>query len=274
MPRPVTITMTRYAEDDELLRRVIAHAVTQEGVSGEVLFVDQSANGTIKESDFAGKALDFRLLRKRLPGLSAARNLALAEARHPLILFLDADALAAPGWAVALAKALEQDKVAIAGSRIEPGWPFDPPAYTRARVLRDQYSMLELGEDTMEVGRVVGAGFGIDTAKLPVGFVFDEALGRRDGRLFGGEESDFCYRACELGLKVVYAGTAQVTHLVPPERLRLGWILKRMIYAGYGRARQGGAPNPSAPPNWADWLFIPLYLPPYALGWLWGKFAR
>ncbi len=274
LPRPVTITLTRFAESDALVRKTIAHALAQQRVDGEVLFIDQKPASAVSEADFAVGSLTLNIVRRGLAGLSAARNLALAEAAHDLVLYLDADALADPEWAAGLAEALEQPTVAVAGCRIEPGWPADPPIYARAQVLRDQYSLLELGEGTFPLGRVVGAGFGVDRSKLPPGLVFDDRLGRRDGRLFGGEESDFCRRVRDIGLEVLYVGSARVEHLVPPERLRLGWVIKRMIYAGHGRALQGGAPSPSSRPNIADWLFLPLYFPPYALGWLWGKLSR
>ncbi len=110
--------------------------------------------------------------------------------------------------------------------------------------------------------------------RLPADFRFDEGLGRREGRLFGGEESDFARRVRALGLAVVYVGAAEVTHLIEPERTRLPWILKRLVYAGHGRALAGGTPEPGGKARLADWLLLPLYLPPYALGWLWGKLSR
>jgi hypothetical protein len=161
----------------------------------------------------------------------------------------------------------------VAGSRIVPRWPATPPFFARASVLRDQFSLLDLGPDTRSYHRVVGAGFGVDMAKLPADFRFDETLGRREGLLFSGEESDFCARARAHGLRLVYVGSACVTHCIGPERARLGWILKRMLYAGHGRARIGGAPAPSGRRTPEDWLLLPMYLPPYLLGWLWGKLA-
>lgn len=274
MGRPVTICITRYAESDALLVRSLSAAVAQEGVHGEVLFFDQAPNSALSGDDVPPGNLPLRIIAGPCAGLSDARNKGLEQGAGGLVLFLDADAIAEPDWAARLAEALEQDKVAVVGSQIVPGWPRKPPFFTGARVLRDQYSMLELGDETKPVGRVVGAGFGVDTAKLPAGFCFDEALGRRDGRLFGGEETDFCSRARELGLEVLYVGGASVTHLVDEERLAIGWVMQRMVYAGFGRAMQGGAPNPSASPQAIDWLLLPFYLPPYALGWLWGKFAR
>ena len=272
--RSVTITLTRYAEPDELVSQAIAGALLQEGVTGEILFFDQNTSSTLSEADFEPGNLKLKVVRGSMRSLSDARNAAIDQAAHDTILFLDSDAVPETGWAKAMADTLANPKCAVAGSRIEPGWPARPPAFAKARALLDQYSLLDLGQEMRVVNKVVGAGFGMDRGKLSKGFKFDPELGRRDGRLFGGEETDFCKRAQALGLEVHYCGEAAVTHLIQPERMSWSWIARRMVYAGYGRAQQGGAPSPSRALELADYLFMPFYLPPYAAGWIWGKFAR
>ena len=269
----VTITMTRYAEPDSLLRQVLEHALRQQGVEGEVLLVEQRTDRPFDGAGLPQGPLAFRMIERRLPGLSAARNVALEEARHDLVLFLDADALAAPDWAAAMAAALQEDGVAVVGSRIVPRWTGREPLIARARVVRDQFSLLELGPERFPYPRAVGAGFGVNRARTGA-LRFDPRLGRREGKLFSGEESEFCHRVTEAGLGIVYQGGAVVEHVIAPERMRLGWVLKRLLYAGQSRARVGGAPSPSRSPGLVDWLTLPITLPPYALGWLWGKLAR
>lgn len=271
----VTITLTRYAEPDELVARAIRRALAQVAVRGEVLFIEQNTESPLYPAESGISNLSFRMIACKLRGLSDARNLALEEARYPLVLYLDADAMAELDWAARLVEVLEtDDKVAIAGSRIVPCWPGNAPVWARAQVVLDQYSMLDLGTETKSWHRVVGAAFGTDMAKLGPTMRFDTALGRRDGKLFGGEESDFCARAIERGYEVRYVGGACVTHEVAEERTRLGWVVRRMYYAGFGRATIGGAPAPSRKPGLADCLALPLTLPPYVLGWMRGKFGR
>jgi hypothetical protein len=267
----VTIAITRFAEPDKLIRESLCHAIAQQGVRGEVLYIEQNPASGFGESDLPEGDLAVRFIRRRLRGLSEARNVALDEARSVLVLFLDADAMAESCWARELAQALSMPGCAIVGSKVTPLWPGREPFFTRAGVLRDQYSLLDLGDGTQPYHRVVGAGFGLNMSRLPPRFRFDPALGRRQGLLFGGEESDVCRRASALGLEVLYVGSARVGHVIGPERCRWGWILKRMVFAGHGRARVGGAPAPSASPQFHDWLLMPVYLPFYVAGWLWGK---
>ena len=267
----LTLTVTRYAEPNDLVARVLRHLAAQEGASGEILFIDQSDDDQLREAEFTNGRWTCRIIRRHMAGLSAARNLSLAEAAHDHVLFCDADALAAPDWAARLAEALGDPAVAIAGSRILPKWSGRPPLLAASRVVRDQFSLFDLGAGTVPSHRVVGAGFGVDRAKASEEMYFDEQLGRRDGRLFGGEESDLCLRVLKAGWEVVYVGGAVIHHVIPPDRRRAGWILKRLFYAGYGRSQVGGAPSPSRRPGLADWLLLPITLPPYALGWLAGK---
>lgn len=268
---PITITLTRYAEPDELVARAIRHALDQQGVTGEVLFIEQAVDAPLDAAPFQDGNLAFRMIARKLGGLSEARNLALNEARHPLVLYLDADAMARPDWAARLVRVFSQEQgVAIVGSRILPGWPGKPPLWAKARVVSDQYSMLDLGPETKPWHRVVGAAFGLDMDKLGDRMRFDPTLGRRKGKLFSGEESEFCARAAKQGHAIRYVGSAVVRHEVPEERTRLVWIVKRLYYAGLGRADVGGPPVPSRRPGLADWLTMPLTFPPYALGWVRG----
>lgn len=267
----VTLTVTRLGEPDEMLRETLAALAAQEGVSGEILLIEQKPDSAVSADAFTNDRWRCRIIHQRMPGLSAARNLSLAEARHDHVLFCDADAVAHPGWAASMSAALAEPAVAVVGSRILPRWTRRPPLLARSRVVRDQFSLYDLGTEPRDVPRVVGAGFGLDRSKFSTEMRFDEALGRRDGRLFGGEESDLCARVTAAGGRVVYVGSAVVDHVIQPERHRVRWIMKRLFYAGLGRSQAGGAPSPSQKPGLWDWLLLPAILPPYALGWARGR---
>lgn len=273
MSDQVTLTVTRLGEPDEMLRETLAALAAQAGVSGEILLIEQDPGSRLSADAFSNERWQCRIIQRRLPGLSAARNLSLAEARHDRVLFCDADAVARPGWAAAMGAALADPGAAVVGSRIVPRWTRRPPLLARSRVVRDQFSLFDLGSERRDVPRVVGAGFGLDRSKHPAEMRFDEALGRREGRLFGGEESDLCARVAAAGGRVVYVGAAVIDHVIQPERHRTSWIMKRLFYAGLGRSQAGGTPSPSQKPGLWDWLLLPAILPPYALGWAWGRWA-
>lgn len=268
--RSATITLTRYREPDWLVDEALDSLAGQRDAIGEVVFLDQ-----LWQEDYAKAveerstaALTFRCVPCEPNGLSYARNRGLELADNDIVLFIDPDAVADVDWAAGLTAALNEPGVAIAGSRILPRWRGTPPILARSKVVLDQYSLLDWGEETIPANRVVGAGFGLNKRRVGRNGYFDTEFGRRDGKLFGGEESELCSRVTASGGQIVYTGEALVHHQILPERLRWSWVYRRLYYAGIDRGRQGGMPDPSKRPGLADWLLLPLILPPYLAGYL------
>mgnify|MGYP001827054842 FL=1 len=271
-----TITLTRYREPDELLFATLRGLTIQKDVDADVLFLDQNpgaaAEAFCHELDSGHIRFDYR--RAQLRGISHARNLAIENCTTPTLLFIDADAIAEPDWASNLVRTLLPDGTGVAGGRILPEWHKRPLLMARAHIVYEQYSMLDHGNDLIPVSRVVGASFGINIEHLGREARFDEDLGRQNGILLGGEESELCARAVEAGLGVMYQGKAVVRHQVLPERIRYSWIFRRLYYAGVTRALRGGAPSPAHRMTAWDYVFMPLVLIPYALGYRKGISMR
>lgn len=274
----VTITFTRYNEPDWLVDECLDALARQEGVAGEVLFLDQAWRAdyaaAVEARSKPNPNLIFRCLPCEAKRVTAARNQGLTLARHPHVLIIDPDVVADPDWAAEIVRALHEEGVTIAGSRILPRWRGAMPLLARARVVLDQYSMLDWGEETLPAPRIVSAGMGINRERPGGDLLFNEDMGRQAGRLFSGAESELCARVRAAGGRVVYAGRSVVHHQVLEERLTWRWPLKRLYYAGYSRAAVGGAPKPSRAPGFWDWALLPIILPPYAAGWLASRFAR
>jgi GT2 family glycosyltransferase len=264
----VTITLTRYAEPDWLVMETLESLTRQEGVSGEVLFLDQNHESEIDFDRLENANLEFKRICIPAKSLSYARNYAIEHAENDLILYIDSDAIAEPDWAKFMAEALGRRGVAIVGGRILLKWHKTPLWITRARVVHEQYSSLDLGRETREFPKVVGASFGINRALLGNDAYFNEELGRRPGLLLGGEETDLCTRARKRSLGVLYQGKALVHHQVLPERIKYSWIFRRMYYAGKGRASAGGMPSATHEMCIWDYLVLPIVIPFYAAGYL------
>lgn len=269
----VTITLTRFNEPDWLLDEALTSLAKQSGVCAEVLVLDQTPSDAIAArcAELQSSMVRFRYETIPARGLSFARNQAIEKATHDVVLYIDADAVAEPRWARSLQDALVMDDVGLAGARIVPKWHRAPLLIARSLMVQDQYSILDLGSATRSVHRVVGAGFGLHRRRLKGDAYFDERLGRRAGTLLGGEESDLSRRVIARGLTILYVGKAVVHHQILRERIRYRWIMRRLYYAGFGRAVLGGAPNPSKPMATWDYLVLPVVLPVYAAGFLRGK---
>lgn len=271
-----TITLTRHRESNELIFKTLEGLANQRNVRANVLFLDQNPDDETekfcRDHNSDNITFDYRPLEST--GLSHARNVAIEACKTDTLLFIDADAIAKSDWANKLANTLHLEGIGIVGGRILLVWYRNPLFITRARVVHEQYSMLDYGEGMMPVQKIVGASFGINIPRLGKEACFDEKLGRREGMLFGGEETDLCRRIIEAGLSVIYQGKAVVDHQVLPDRVTYHWIFRRLYYAGVNRAMQGGAPSPTHRMTVWDYVFMPIVLVPYTLGYLKGLGMR
>ncbi|WP_448250488.1 glycosyltransferase family 2 protein [Thalassotalea agariperforans] len=272
MTLPITITLTRYAEPNWLLAETLESLALQKNITARVLMLDQQNNAETallcKQLTNENITFDYHTIPAK--SLSYARNEAIKLCETDILLYIDTDAIAAPDWAEKLSEALSQENVGIAGGKIIPKWHKTPSFIQKSQVVLDQYSMLDLGEKTIEVSRVVGANFGLNKARLGKLANFDENLGRREGKLYSGEESKLCHDATANGFKILYQGSALVQHQVLPERIKFSWIATRMYYQGMASAKRGGAPNPSNKGKYTVWDYLALVAlaPFYIYGYL------
>jgi len=271
-----TITLTRYQEPDDLVFKTLECLARQSRVRASVLFLDQNPGA---EAEAFCRKLDSENIRfiytpLTARSLSYARNTAITTCKTDTLLFIDTDAYADENWAYELASMLDRDDIAVTGGRILPEWHRKPLLLSHARVVNEQYSTLDLGEAELTTKKVIGANFGINIKRLGTDAYFDEKLGRRDGILLGGEETDLCERAVGKGMGIRYQGKAIVHHQILPERITYSWIFKRLYYACIGRALRGGKPSPSHSMSAWDYLFMPIVLASYAIGYLKGLKIR
>jgi glycosyltransferase involved in cell wall biosynthesis len=181
-----------------------------------------------------------RLLRSETPGLSVARNLGLAAAGGRWLAYLDDDAVPEPDWAEALLAriaALPPDAAAL-GGRILPEWEAPLPPWWPDR-LRGVLTIVEwpgFGEvgapETPPEAAVYGANMAFAVAPLRAVGGFDAALGRVGARLLSGEEVEALDRLWAHDWRVFYDGAVAVRHHIQAERLRPGWLLRRLYWQG------------------------------------------
>ncbi len=276
MTAEITITLTRHDEPDALVQGTLESLGKQRNVRAWVHFYDQRHSPELASlcGALSSPRITFQAHPVEKMALSPARNLAFEACKTDRLLYLDADARPRPDWAINLAQALDGEKVAVAGSRILPDWHGAPLFPARSAIVREQYSLLDLGNETFTVNKVIGAGFGVDRAKLGEEAYFDVNLGRRSGTLLGGEETDLCRRAIQAGYSVVYCGASIVDHFVPAERLTWRWLMRRFYYAGVNRAINKGPPQPANRMSWANILPLVPLLPAYVLGYVRGNLGH
>ena len=173
-------------------------------------------------------------------GANAARNAAVAAARGELIVFVDDDVDAPPGWLEALLAGVgaAPDRDVFGGpirARLEGGGPRacgrEPAPITT----------LDLGHEDRDVALVWSANMAVRRRALERVGAFDEAL------LGRGEEEDWQHRYAAEGGRTRYVAGAGLSHRRSAADSTLG-RLARAAY-GHGRAaRRYDARKATAPP--------------------------
>jgi glycosyltransferase involved in cell wall biosynthesis len=187
----------------------------------EVLVVDQSRDGQTWDVVRAvavqrGDAADVRYIPTATRGLSAARNVAVAQATGEVIAFTDDDCLVDPGWLAALVGefAAGPTLAAVCGRSlplVETPLVAEP-ASVRTGQTRRHFSR---PCSPWRIGNGSNMAFRAGPLRAlrapPAPGPFDERLG--PGAPFrGGEEADVLYRLLKQGCQVLYSPAPLVHH--------------------------------------------------------------
>ena len=176
-------------------------------------------------------------------GPNAARNLAVAATDAPLVVLLDDDIRAWPGWLDAMLDAHEREPadVAVLAGQIVP-W-LDPQYAPKSCTGRHgaPITELQLGDEDRDVRHGWSANMGVRRDWWVKAGPFDEA------HAIGGDEEEWVDRAAAAGGRVRYIAAAGVQH----ERVGPGAALRPLMRAQRARGRnlrlfetqQGRAPS-------------------------------
>ncbi|MFH1289774.1 MAG: glycosyltransferase family 2 protein, partial [Nanoarchaeota archaeon] len=156
--KKVSITLTRYNEENDLVRPCLLALSKQKFVGAEVYFFDQKEDRRMKEFCSKISNKNIRLVYKKIPAksLSHARNIGIKTSKTDIVLFIDCDAIPDKKWAFNLAKVFELDKrIAIVGGRSNPKWLKKPRWFHNSNIAREVYSLIDLSEKIIETSRIV-----------------------------------------------------------------------------------------------------------------------
>jgi GT2 family glycosyltransferase len=179
-----------------------------------------------------------RAVRENRPGLSAARNRAVREARGELLLFLDDDAPPGPGWLEAYLAAFGETRAAAAGGPVEPIFGGALPDWLDSRFL-PYLTAWDRGREVValhynELPR--GANMGFRRAMFETYGDFLEQLQRKGTGLRTCEDIEFCLRLERGGEEILYLPKALVRHHVAQQRLSVSWMEARFAGQGFSEA--------------------------------------
>ncbi|MEA2932549.1 MAG: glucosyl-dolichyl phosphate glucuronosyltransferase, partial [Actinomycetota bacterium] len=160
----------------------------------EVLVVDSASTDATCDvvHDLTNTVPSLRYHRLAAPGLSLAREAALAEARHEVVAFLDDDAVVHPGWLGGVREGFEDGDVAAVGGPIVLEWTGRRPRWMSA-ALEQWYSGLDHGPAARDLGGTEylwGANLAVRRSAASAVGGFGSQLGRIGSSLLSGEDID------------------------------------------------------------------------------------
>ncbi|HYD08567.1 MAG TPA: glycosyltransferase [Acidimicrobiales bacterium] len=222
------------------LRACLAALATSLRPDDDRLVVDSAS----KDADtVASVVLDagFRLARAELPGLSRARNVAIASSSADVIAFIDDDCVVGDRWTERIEAAFADPAVGfVTGVVAADRETRLPVAVTGADATARRF---QRGDDPTRCGH--GANMSFRRAALDAVGVFDEELGA-GGRYPAAEDTDAFWRLLDGGWNGVFDPDIRVTHeqwRTTGEALhtsyRYGVGLGALAVKGRSRDRQG-----------------------------------
>lgn len=204
----------------------------------EVLVIDNRSTDATKQvaESFQSRNGSIRYVFEPQLGLSVARNRGLAEARAPLVAFVDDDAFAEPQWAEAVLTAFANadDHVAVVAGRVFPEWETTPPE-CMTPFLEALFTVHDRGDEPRVMTPneyFVGANMTFRRDILRDLGGFEKRLGRVGSSLLSNEETHLRDELTSRGFQCVYAPRAIVHHHIGKDRLTPSYIRRRLLAQG------------------------------------------
>jgi glycosyltransferase involved in cell wall biosynthesis len=249
---PLSIAIPTYMREEVLLE-TIGHLLALAERASEILVVDQTPrHGAAVEAELARMhgAGSIRWIRLPQPSIPHAMNLALAEAREEVVLFLDDDLIPSPSL-VAAHSGRQADPMldAVVGQILQPGE--EPVAFpAHEMVPADPLGDLEFAFNSTQagfIGNVMAGNLSVKRARALEAGGFDENFSGAAYRF----ETDFAVRLVRGGGRIWFEPRASIRHLK----------------AGSGGLRAYGDHLRSASPHHSagDYYFALQNLPPAAV---------
>jgi len=228
--------------------RAVASLVAQDAPPDQVVVVVDHNGGLLARARAAFTAEVEVIANDQQRGLAGARNAGVHAARGDVIAFLDDDAVADPGWLRTMMTHFADPAVMGVGGAAKAVWPTD----RRPRWLPAEFDWVVgcthrgLPEAVAPVRNPVGASMALRHSLFDVVGGFDTAMGRVGRIPLGCEETELAVRARQRipGASFVHDPGAVALHHVSPDRVRLGYFVRRCFAEGLSKAalaRRAGA---------------------------------
>ncbi|MEO6944859.1 MAG: glycosyltransferase [Lacisediminihabitans sp.] len=227
----VTVVVLSYRRPEELSRALpIITAQAEEcnrdpRIDASVLIVDNDPAGSAEETVRKCDSPLVRYVIEPTPGIAAARNRGLLEARRPgLLVFIDDDEAPMDNWLRPLLETWRQTQAAAVMGKVISQFEQEPDPWIIAgdffwrptRVTGTPVRVAAAGNLLLDLRQVDALGLS-----------FDDRYG-----LSGGEDTLFSKQLIQRGGSIVWCEESKAIDFVPLSRSTRGWVIGRSRSAG------------------------------------------
>jgi len=264
------VIVCAYTEDrwDDTLQAVESVQVQQPPPQDLILVIDHNPQ---LQARMAEELPDVRVVANHNErGLSGARNTGVELTDADVVVFLDDDAAAQPGWLEGLARRYSDPDVLGVGGRIDPWWATERPSWWPPEfdwVVGCNYT----GQHAGVVRNLIGANASFRRELFADGgFVTGIGRSATVQRPVGCEETEFCIRAGKSRPNGIflYDDSAAVVHRVPAARETFSYFRTRCYSEGLSKAQVTDSVGVGSGLS-AEWTYSTVTLPVGVLRGLW-----
>ncbi len=205
----------------------------------EVIIVDN--NSTDRTEDLCKEFIreqesgNFYYFKETYQGNTFARNRGIKESAGSYISFIDDDAMALPHYCENIIAFFDGNpQVSVIGGKITPIYERSEPRWM-TRFLWPLVAGLDMGNKIRPFKNSkypLGANMAFRSEVFQKYGNFDINIGKRPGRLEGGDEKELIYRIRMKNLKIMYVPGMHVHHVIPDTRLRMDYIRGQAMGVG------------------------------------------
>jgi len=272
IPTRITVIIPTYKRSTFLLdalKSVLAQQITSEY---EVLVLDNGCENSLQSQvESLAQSVSFPLayFPVSAPGLHNGRHAGAMYAQSDLLVYVDDDIIATPGWLEAIVEAFQDPEVQLVGGKCLPQYETEPPDWQEAFWSHSPdgqhscgyLSLLDLGDKSFEMdpNYIWGLNFAIRKQTLvTLGGFNPDSMPWELRRYRGDGESALTRKVKALGLKAMYQPAALVYHRVPKSRQTVDYFERRAYLQGISDSftnirTNGGLFSPATSHVRLDW---------------------
>lgn len=205
----------------------------------EIIISDNNSGDNTREISsryVANTAVPVKYIFEQRQGVHYARNSAAMQARGEILYFTDDDMIAEPDLLINLVKVFNLDpRIGCATGKILPRFEIPPPQWVERCLINSYLSLTDRDKPEKLVISADDMVFSCHQAVLRDAFFKAGGFNPENtaGIWIGDGETGLNIKIKSMGYLFAYTSSSVIHHIIPKERMTLGYLIRRIGNQGY-----------------------------------------